>query len=42
MACFKYYTGFYLEGLRKTITSARIAGIGAEICTRDLSNSKEY
>jgi hypothetical protein len=38
----RYYQGIYLEGLRKIKkTSVRIAGLRAEIGTRDLPNTKQ-
>jgi hypothetical protein len=38
----RYYLGKFLEELRKTTkTSVKIAGVWAEIWTRDLSNMKQ-
>jgi hypothetical protein len=36
-----YYPEIYLEGLRKTTENLMIAGLRAEIWTRDLPNMKQ-
>jgi hypothetical protein len=37
----RHYSCIFLEVLRKTIKPVRKSGLRAEICTRDLSNTKQ-